>query len=82
VLSQDPCEKSPTTKKIKQSSNFRDEEDVCLVEARINVEMDPMCGNEQKTKAYWKRILENYNENKQFVTECISSFLMLCWSTT
>jgi hypothetical protein len=51
--SQDPYENPPMTKKIEWTSNFRDEEDIFLVEVWINTSMNP--GNE-KSKAYWKKI--------------------------
>jgi hypothetical protein len=46
MSSQDPCENSLTTKEIKQSSNFKDEEDICLIDAWINTSMDLICENE------------------------------------
>lgn len=33
MSSQDLCENLLTTRKIKQSSNFKDEEDICLIDA-------------------------------------------------
>jgi len=46
MSSQDPCENPLTTKETKQSSNFKDEEDICLIDAWINTSMDLICENE------------------------------------
>jgi hypothetical protein len=48
MLSQKPCENPPKTKKIKQCSNFREEEDICLIEIWINTSVDASWENEQK----------------------------------
>jgi hypothetical protein len=44
IHSQDPW----TVKKIKWSSNFREEKDTSLIGTWINTSMNPICENEQK----------------------------------
>jgi len=71
MLSQKPCENPPKTKKIKQCSNFREEEDICLIEIWINTSMDALWENEQKKRSYCstsfhvRLILENYKEQNR-----------------
>ncbi|KAH0992132.1 hypothetical protein GBA52_003615 [Prunus armeniaca] len=46
----------PTTKKPQRAKNFVVEEDMLLVSAWLNVSLDPVHGNEQRSSTYWNRI--------------------------
>ena len=45
-----------TTKKSQRGGNFTTEEDSMLISAWLNISLDPVQGNEQKSKAYWLRV--------------------------
>ncbi|XP_020405690.1 uncharacterized protein [Zea mays] len=48
-----------------RSKNFRDEEDILLVSAWLNVGMDPIQGVDQTHGTLWRRIHEYFNANKK-----------------
>ncbi|KAL7202823.1 hypothetical protein ACSBR1_034317 [Camellia fascicularis] len=49
------------TKKSQRGGNFTTEEDSMLISAWLNINLDPMQGNEQKSKAYWLRVSEYFH---------------------
>jgi hypothetical protein len=49
----EPQTEIATNVKKSRGGNFSIEEDVLLVEAWINISIDPMNGNEQSKKKYW-----------------------------
>ncbi|XP_028088025.1 glutathione S-transferase T3-like [Camellia sinensis] len=51
-----------TTKISQPTGNFTIEEDMMLISSWLNISLDPIRGNEQKSKAYWLRVWENFNK--------------------
>ncbi|PUZ74946.1 hypothetical protein GQ55_1G107300 [Panicum hallii var. hallii] len=49
-----------------RSKNFRDEEDIFLVLAWLNVGMDPILEVDQSHGTYWRRIHEYFHGNKKY----------------
>ncbi|GMP60897.1 hypothetical protein CsSME_00023581 [Camellia sinensis var. sinensis] len=45
-----------TTKISQRKGNFTVEEDMMLISSWLNISLDPIRGNEQKSKAYWLRV--------------------------
>ncbi|KAH7857943.1 hypothetical protein Vadar_018173 [Vaccinium darrowii] len=70
-----------TAKKPKRGGNFMVDEDVLLISAWLNISLDPVQGNEQKHKTYWRRVWEYFHEHKTFDTSLNETSLMCCWST-
>jgi hypothetical protein len=64
MMSDTPSQNEPTTKKAQRSVNYSVEEDLVLVSAWLNVGLDPVKGNEQKSTEYWNRIWEYFHSNK------------------
>ena len=63
-----------------RSKNFRDEEDILLVSAWLNVGMDPIQGVDQRHGTLWTRIHEYFNANKKFDSNRSEVSLMNRWS--
>ncbi|NP_001131859.2 uncharacterized protein [Zea mays] len=63
-----------------RSKNFRDEEDILLVSAWLNVGMDPIQGVDQTHGTLWRRIHEYFNANKKFDSNRSEVSLMNRWS--
>ncbi|KAI8022477.1 Protein ZINC INDUCED FACILITATOR-LIKE 1 [Camellia lanceoleosa] len=70
-----------TTKISQRKGNFTVEEDMMLISSWLNISLDPIRGNEQKSKAYWLRVWENFNKYKTFDSERTQTSLMNRWST-
>ncbi|XP_038698027.1 glutathione S-transferase T3-like [Tripterygium wilfordii] len=65
-----------------RGTNFAIEDDLLLISAYLNTSLDPVQGNQQKLGAYWERIENYYNENKQDVNIVRSKVsLQHRWST-
>ena len=64
-----------------RSKNFRDEEDILLVSAWLNVGMDPIRGADQSQTSYWARIYDYFHANKSFESDRTQGSLMNRWST-
>ncbi|CAN6208697.1 unnamed protein product [Urochloa humidicola] len=73
---------APTTAKSSQgrSKNFREEEDILLVSAWLNVGMDPIQGADQTHGTLWARIHDYFHANKTFVSSRSEGSLMNRWS--
>ncbi|CAL8992592.1 unnamed protein product, partial [Prunus brigantina] len=56
-------------------------EDNLLLSAWLNVSLDAVQGNKQKSGTYWKRIWEYFHEYKSFVGDRTTNSLMHRWST-
>ncbi|XP_028073585.1 glutathione S-transferase T3-like [Camellia sinensis] len=69
-----------TTKKPQRGGNFTTEEDSMLISAWLNISLDPVQGNEQKSKAYWLRVWEYFHQYKTFSSNCSQTSLMNRWS--
>lgn len=54
-----------TTKKSQRGRNFSVEEDILLVTAWLNTDIDLIQGNDKKPMTFWERISENYHEHKK-----------------
>ncbi|GMP24979.1 hypothetical protein CsSME_00047016 [Camellia sinensis var. sinensis] len=80
-LSFSPESITQTTKISQRKGNFTEEEDMMLISSWLNISLDPIRGNEQKSKAYWLRVWENYNKYKTFDSERTQTSLMNRWST-
>ncbi|RLN19049.1 uncharacterized protein C2845_PM02G16500 [Panicum miliaceum] len=63
-----------------RSNNFRDEKDILLVSAWLNVGMDPIQGIDQPLGTYWRRTHEYFNANKKFESDRTQGSLMNSWS--
>ncbi|RLN40546.1 hypothetical protein C2845_PM01G24710 [Panicum miliaceum] len=50
----------------KRAGNYTHEEDIQLCIPWENISTDPIIGNEQPGRAYWKRIADHYHANKTF----------------
>ncbi|KAH7844046.1 hypothetical protein Vadar_023668 [Vaccinium darrowii] len=70
-----------TAKKPKRGGNFMVDEDVLLISAWLNISLDPVQGNEQRHKTYWRRVWEYFHEHKIFDTSRNETSLMCRWST-
>ncbi|XP_028072772.1 glutathione S-transferase T3-like [Camellia sinensis] len=69
-----------TTKKPQRGGNFTTEEDSMLISAWLNINLDPVQGNEQKSKAYWLRVWEYFHQYKTFSSNRSQTSLMNRWS--
>ena len=65
---QSPHISSQTDSATKKSrgGNFSDVEDSLLISAWLNISLDAMKANEQKSKAYWLRVWEYFEKHKNF----------------
>lgn len=63
-----------------RSKNFRDEEDILLVSAWLNVGMDPIQGVDQTHGTLWTRIHDYFHANKTFESNRSEGSLMNRWS--
>ena len=72
-------ENQPLTKKKERSTNYLDKEDCLFISAWLNVSVDPIKGNDQKSTAYWERIAAFYHEHKTFETNRDASSLQDRW---
>lgn len=54
------------TKKTQSGDNFIVEEDLLIVSAFLNMNMNAVQENEQKHKTYWKRVQEYFHKYKTF----------------
>ena len=52
-----------TTKK-QRGGNFTSEEDIMIISAWLNISLDAVQGNEQKSKTYWQRVCKFFHEYK------------------
>ncbi|CAN6295850.1 unnamed protein product [Urochloa humidicola] len=82
ALSNSTSVHAPTTAKSSQgrSKNFREEEDILLVSAWLNVGMDPIQGADQTHGTLWARIHDYFHANKTFVSSHSEGSLMNRWS--
>jgi hypothetical protein len=64
-----------------RSKNFRDDEDILLVSAWLNVGMDPIQGVDQRHGTLWTRIHDYFNANKMFDSNRCEGSLMNRWSS-
>lgn len=69
-----------TTKKPR-GGNFTVDEDVLLILAWLNISLDPVKGNQQKGKTYWRRVWEYFHEHKTCDSDRTHISLMNRWST-
>ncbi|RLM73648.1 hypothetical protein C2845_PM15G01040 [Panicum miliaceum] len=53
----------------KRAGNYTHEEDIQLCISWENISTDPIVGNEQLGRAYWKRIADHYHANKTFESD-------------
>ncbi|TVU34389.1 hypothetical protein EJB05_16221, partial [Eragrostis curvula] len=63
-----------------RGQNSKEEEDILLVSAWLNVSMDAIQGVEQPQGKYWARIHEYFHEHKTFESNRTESSLMNRWS--
>jgi hypothetical protein len=78
-----PIDHGPAASKGSQgrTKNFKEEEDVLLVSAWLNVGMDPIHGVDQPQGSFWARIHEYFHDNKSFESDRTQGSLMNRWST-
>ncbi|KAL7262731.1 hypothetical protein ACSBR1_000986 [Camellia fascicularis] len=50
-----------------------------IISAWLNISLDPIQGNEQKSKAYWLRVLEYFHQFKTFSSSRSQTSLMNRW---
>ena len=65
----------------KRAGNYNHEEDIQLCVSWENISTDPIIGNEQPGRAYWKRIADHYHANKTFESDRNTNSLEHRWST-
>ncbi|RLN28396.1 glutathione S-transferase T3-like [Panicum miliaceum] len=65
----------------KRAGNYTHEEDIQLCISWENISTDPIIGNEQPGRAYWKRIADHYHANKSFESDRNANSLEHRWST-
>ncbi|XP_062019370.1 glutathione S-transferase T3-like [Rosa rugosa] len=80
MTSEIPSQNKPSAKSKSRSTNYSVQEDILLVSAWLNIGLDPVKGNDQKSTAYWARIAEYYHKNKTFETNRDASSLQHRWS--
>ncbi|KAL5552298.1 hypothetical protein UlMin_002474 [Ulmus minor] len=78
--SQNPTQTQSTTKKVPRSRNFAVEEDNLLASAWLNISIDAVQGNDQKSATYWQRICDYFHQHKHFTSERTANSLMHRWS--
>ena len=62
------------------AKNFTEEEDIQLVDSWLNVSMDPTRGANQTKNSFWKRIHDNYEENRNIPSDRTQGSLLNRWS--
>ena len=67
-----------TTKK-QRGGNFTADEDALIISAWLNISLDPVHGNEQKSKTYWHRVWEYFHQYKEFPSNRTEISLMNRW---
>jgi hypothetical protein len=60
-----PSQPSAPKRKAICAANYSQLEDIHLCESWENISLDPITGNEQPSKAYWKRIHDNFHANRK-----------------
>ena len=75
-----PVQQEPSTKQKHRVHDFTIEEDNLLVFAWLNISMDAVHGNEQKSGRYWDRVAEYFHTYKKFNSNRNGS-LMHRWLT-
>lgn len=65
----------------KRSCNYSNQEDTQLCKSWASITMDPIVGNEQPERAYWKRIAKHYHKNRDFNSHRNANSLEHRWST-
>lgn len=63
-----PSQPSAPKRKAARAANYSLDEDIQLCESWENISLDPITGNEQPSKAYWKRIHDDFHANKTFAS--------------
>jgi hypothetical protein len=58
---------APKRKQIR-TANYSQEEDLQLCRSWEKISLHPITGNEQPSKAYWKRIHDDFHANKTFAS--------------
>ena len=76
-----PIQQEPSTKQKHRARNFTIEEGNLLVSAWLNISMDAVHGNEQKSGRYWDRVVEYFHTYKKFNSNRNGSSLMHRCST-
>ena len=64
----------------KRAGNYNHEVDIQLCVSWENISTDPIIGNEQPGRAYWKRIADHYHANKTFESDRNTNSLEHRWS--
>ncbi|KAL6623056.1 hypothetical protein ACP70R_032935 [Stipagrostis hirtigluma subsp. patula] len=65
----------------KRSKNFNEKEDALLVSAWLNISTDAVHGTNQNRGAFWKRIFDFYQENKDFTSDRSQNSLSHRWTS-
>ncbi|CAD6262366.1 unnamed protein product [Miscanthus lutarioriparius] len=65
--------------KASRAANYSPQEEIRLCESWGNISTDPITGNEQPGKSYWKRIHDNYHANKKFESTRTANSLERRW---
>jgi len=76
-----PSQPSAPKKKAIRAANYSLDEDIQLCESWENISLDPITGNEQPSKAYWKRIHDNFHANRKFESDRNANSLEHWWAT-
>uniref|UniRef100_A0A0A8Y013 Myb-like domain-containing protein n=1 Tax=Arundo donax TaxID=35708 RepID=A0A0A8Y013_ARUDO len=65
----------------KRTKNFSEQEDILLVQAWLEISMDPIHGNEQSRSTYWERIHDHFHKHRNFESDHSANSLTHRWST-
>ena len=76
-----PSQSSAPKKKAIRAANYSLDEDIQLCESWENISLDPITGNEQPGKVYWKRIHDNFHANRKFASDRNANSLEHRWAT-
>ncbi|WOH01727.1 hypothetical protein DCAR_0521112 [Daucus carota subsp. sativus] len=71
----------PTTQEGGSSENFSTQEDMLLMSAWLNIDLNPVHENNQTQQPYWERIAAYFHEHKQFDSDRHTNSLMHRWSS-
>ncbi|KAK1578401.1 hypothetical protein Q3G72_029987 [Acer saccharum] len=64
----------------RRTKNFTTDEDILLISAYLNISIDAIQGNEQKSVTYWERVHRYFHEHKKFPSTRNANSLMKRWS--
>lgn len=64
-----------------RAANYSQNEDLQICKSWDSISSDPITGNEQPSRAYWKRIHEHFHANKDFASDRSENSIEHRWGT-